>query len=93
MTDQHWFDALAVTLARGISRKQLLKLAGGAALSLMAPRLPALAQQARCRTGADCPAGTPDCCAGQTQLSPERSFGGEQLTTQTPFSQILPPAR
>jgi hypothetical protein len=65
MTDQHWFDALAVTLARGISRKQLLKLAGGAALSLMAPRLPALAQQARCRTGADCPAGTPDCCAGQ----------------------------
>src|SRR6266508_6665314 len=61
MAHEHWLDTLSRALARGISRKDFLRLLGAVALAALLPGPASSARQRRpCSDG--CAAPFPDCC-------------------------------
>src|SRR5688572_24212961 len=77
MAEEHWFDTLSRTLARGVSRKDFLRLTGLGAVGLIVPPQfgGAIAAMQTCTPACDLP---PDCCPGNmcTNLSRDRSNCG-----------------
>src|SRR5438105_4223481 len=68
----HWLDQASKTLARGVSRKGFLTLAGSLALTALVPRpRPAAGQEDTCPQGCDPPFST---CCGEHCFDVTSSF-------------------